>query len=164
MTRSEALERYQALPLPSTDEESWRFTDLAGFDPDSFSANGAAAVSAPRQMLDIDAAGLATVGEGGIEIERAPDGVRFEPLSEDAELLGTLVGAEDKFTAHNAASWKHGLLVRVPAGLELEQPLYVRVTSSVPEAALFWRVLVVAEEGSRFSFIEEHASAARDLP
>jgi Fe-S cluster assembly protein SufD len=38
------------------------------------------------------------------------------------------------------------------------------VTSSVPEAALFWRVLVVAEEGSRFSFIEEHASAAPDLP
>src|SRR5439155_1369280 len=28
----------------------------------------------------------------------------------------------------------------------------------------FWGVLVEAEEGSRFSFIEEHASAARDLP
>ena len=163
MTRAEALERYQALPLPSTDEESWRFTDLAGFDPDSFSANGAAAVPAPPQMLDIDAAGLATVGEGGIEIERAPEGVRFEPLSEDDELLGTLVGAEDKFTAHNAASWKHGLLVRVPAGVELEQPLYVRIANSADSASLFFRLLVVAEPGSRFTLIEEYASSSPEV-
>ena len=33
---AEALERYQALPLPDTTEEHWRFTDLRGFDPDAF--------------------------------------------------------------------------------------------------------------------------------
>ena len=33
---AEALERYQELPLPDTTEEHWRFTDLRGFDPDSF--------------------------------------------------------------------------------------------------------------------------------
>jgi Fe-S cluster assembly protein SufD len=115
-------------------------------------------------MLDVETAALAHVSEAGVEIERAPEGVVFEPLAEGHELLGTLVGTDEKFAAHNAAEWKHGLLVRVPAGLELQQPLYVRVTSSVPDAALFWRVLVVAEEGSRFSFIEEHASAAPDLP
>ena len=108
-------------------------------------------------MLDIDVAGLASVSEGGIEIERAPEGITFEPLGEH-ERLGTLVGADDKFTAHNAASWKHGLLVRVPRGVELEQPLYVRIASSVPGGSLFWRLLVIAEEGSRFSLIEEYAS------
>ena len=55
----------------------------------------------------------------------------FEPLAEH-ERLGTLVGADDKFTAHNAASWQHGLLVRVPKGVELEQPLYVRIANSTP--------------------------------
>jgi Fe-S cluster assembly protein SufD len=164
MNRAEAGERYRALPLPSTKDESWRFTDLAGFDPEAFQADGAVAVAQAPQMLDLDVAGLIRVSEAGIEIERAPEGVVFEPLTEKHELLGTLVGTDEKFAAHNAAEWKHGLLVRVPAGLELQQPLYVRVTSSVPEAALFWRVLVVAEEGSRFSFIEEHASAAPDLP
>jgi Fe-S cluster assembly protein SufD len=164
MTRAQLLERYQALPFPTTSDEHWRFTDLKGFDPDSFSANGAKTVERAGSMLDVETAALAHVSEAGIEIERAPEGVVFEPLTEKHELLGTLVGTDEKFAAHNAAEWKHGLLVRVPAGLELQQPLYVRVTSSVPEAALFWRVLVVAEEGSRFSFIEEHASAARDLP
>jgi Fe-S cluster assembly protein SufD len=164
MTRAQLLERYQALPFPTTSDEHWRFTDLKGFDPDSFSANGAKTVERAGSMLDVETAALAHVSEAGIEIERAPEGVVFEPLAEKHELLGTLVGTDEKFAAHNAAEWKHGLLVRVPAGLELQQPLYVRVTSSVPEAALFWRVLVVAEEGSRFSFIEEHASAAPDLP
>ena len=164
MTRAQLLERYQALPFPTTTDEHWRFTDLRGFDPDSFSANGAKTVERAGSMLDVETAALAHVSEAGIEIERAPEGVAFEPLGEGHELLGTLIGTDEKFAAHNAAEWKHGLLVRVPAGLELQQPLYVRVTSSVPDAALFWRVLVVAEEGSRFSFIEEHASAAPDLP
>jgi Fe-S cluster assembly protein SufD len=164
MTRAQLLERYQALPFPTTSDEHWRFTDLKGFDPDSFSANGAKTVERAGSMLDVETAALAHVSEAGIEIERAPEGVVFEPLAEGHELLGTLVGTDEKFAAHNAAEWKHGLLVRVPAGRELQQPLYVRVTSSVPDAALFWRVLVVAEEGSRFSFIEEHASAAPDLP
>ena len=34
--KPEALERYRELPLPDTTEEHWRFTDLKGFDPDSF--------------------------------------------------------------------------------------------------------------------------------
>jgi Fe-S cluster assembly protein SufD len=164
VSRADLLERYRALPFPTTSDEHWRFTDLKGFDPDSFSANGAKTVERAGSMLDVETAALAHVSEAGIEIERGPEGVVFEPLAEGHELLGTLVGTDEKFAAHNAAEWKHGLLVRVPAGLELQQPLYVRVTSSVPDAALFWRVLVVAEEGSRFSFIEEHASAAPDLP
>jgi Fe-S cluster assembly protein SufD len=113
-------------------------------------------------MLDIDLAGVATVREDGIEIERAPDGITFEPL-EDDDRLGTIVGADDKFTAHNAAAWKHGLLVRVPKGVELEQPLYVRVANSDNDGSLFWRLLVVAEEGARFSLIEEYASASPEL-
>ena len=163
MARAELLERYRALPLPTTKDEHWRFTDLRGFDPDAFSANGAAKVERAGSMLDIETAALAHVSEAGIEIERAPEGVVFEPLSDSHELLGTLVGAEEKFAAHNLAEWKHGLLVRVPQGVEVAQPLYVRVTGSVADAAHFWRVLVVAEEGSRLSFIEEHASAAPDL-
>ena len=130
-SRADLLERYRELPLPDTTQEAWRFTDLTGFDPDLFAADAAASAANGKPMLDIDVAGFAHVTEGGIEIVRAPDGVIFEPLVEH-ERLGTLVGADDKFTAHNAASWQHGLLVRVPKGVELEQPLYVRVANSSP--------------------------------
>jgi Fe-S cluster assembly protein SufD len=164
VSRADLVERYEALPFPTTKDEHWRFTDLKGFDPESFSANGAKTVERAGSMLEVETAALAHVSEAGIEIERAPEGIVFEPLTEGHELLGKLVGSDEKFAAHNAAEWKHGLLVRVPAGVELQQPLYVRVTNAVADAALFWRVLVVAEEGSRFSFIEEHASASPDLP
>jgi Fe-S cluster assembly protein SufD len=162
MSRELALERYRALPLPTTSEEHWRFTDLRGFDPEAFSVNGAQAARTGASMLEIDAAAVAEATEGGVEIVRAPEGITFAAL-EDHERLGTLVEASDKLTAHNAALWKHGLLVHVPAGVELEKPLYVRTGNSTPGGAHFWRLLVVAERGARFTLIEEHASAASDL-
>src|SRR5204863_6997315 len=119
----------------------------------SLASNGHRAATLTPTMLDLDVAGRATVTADGIEIESAPPGIRFEPLDDAHERIGTLVSADEKFAAHNAALWEHGMLVHVPHGVELEKPLYVRV--SVP----FWRLLVVADEGSRFSLVEEYASA-----
>jgi Fe-S cluster assembly protein SufD len=163
VARSEALERYRELPLPTTKDEHWRFTDLAGFDPDAWTANGTSEIASPGSMIDIDVAGIARVGEGGIEVERVPDGVRFELLPEDHELLYSLVGWDEKFAAHNAAMWKHGLLVQVPRGVVLEKPLYVRIANAADGGSLFWRLLVVAEPESRFAVIEEYVSASPDL-
>jgi Fe-S cluster assembly protein SufD len=165
LSRAEAQARYESLSLPTTSEESWRFTDLRAFDPDSFGhvrGQTPAVSEGGESMLDIDAAAVAYVTEAGVEIVSAPAGITFEPLS-GHERLGELVGAEDKLTAHNAAEWRNGLLVRVPKGMEIERPLYVRIGSSADGEALFWRLLVVAEEGSRFSLIEEYASESPEL-
>jgi Fe-S cluster assembly protein SufD len=164
VSRTEAQAAYEALPVPDTTEEHWRFTDLSAFDPDAFGHVGGQSpdVSAPS-MLELDVAAEAVVTEDGIEITRAPAGIRFEPLDDSHDRLGSLVGWEDdKFAAHNAAAWKHGLLVHVPAGLELERPLFVRVVNAVDGASLFWRLLVVAEEGSRFSLVEEYSSLSAE--
>jgi Fe-S cluster assembly protein SufD len=162
VARPELLERYRALPLPSTSDEHWRFTNLRGFDPDSFTAAGGA-ISRPESMLELDVAALAYAGEAGLEIERAPEGVTFTPLPDDHERLHSLVGWEEKFAAHNAALWRHGLLVHVPKGVIVERPLYVRIANSADEGALFWRLLVVVEEGASLSLIEEYASSRPDL-
>jgi Fe-S cluster assembly protein SufD len=163
VARAELLERYRALPLPTTRDEHWRFTDLSGFDPDAWSSNGAPEIASPPSILDLDASGVAYVGDGGIEIERAPDGVRFELLPEDHELLYSLVGHDEKFAAHNAAMWRHGLLVHVPRGVVVEHPMYVRVANAVEGGSVFWRLLVVAEPESRFTLIEEYASTSPEL-
>jgi len=163
VTRAELLERYEALPLPTRSEEHWRFTDLSGFDPDGFTTDGASETGAPDTLLDVEAAGLAVVDEAGITIEQAPDGITFAPLPEDHPLLHSLVGADEKFAAHNAALWRNGLLVHVPRGVALEQPLYVRIANSVEGGSLFWRLLVVADPGSRFTVIEEYVSASQEL-
>jgi Fe-S cluster assembly protein SufD len=166
VSKPEALERYRELPLPDTTEEHWRFTDLKGFDPDAFQqVQGSDPKTGPAQtMLDLDVAGLATITEAGVNIERTPAGVTFAPLEEDHERLYSLVGWDEKFAAHNAAVWEHGLLVHVPKGVELDKPLYVRIASSTDEAALFWRLLVIADAGARFTLVEEIVSSAPDLP
>jgi len=156
LARAEALEAYASLPIPDTTEEHWRFTDLTGFDPEAFAGAASAEI---ETMLDLDVAGYATVTADGIEIERSPEGVTFAPLPEDFDRLYSLVGWNEKFAAHNAAMWKHGLLVVVPKGVVLEQPLYVRVAVT---GQTFWRLVVVAEEGARASLIEEYASPAAD--
>jgi Fe-S cluster assembly protein SufD len=156
MSRSEALAAYEALPIPDTTEEHWRFTNLRDFDPEAFAGAASAEI---ETMLDLDVAGYATVTADGIEIEKAPESVTFEPLPEVHERLYSLVGWDEKFAAHNAAMWKHGLLVVVPKGVELEQPLYVRISAT---GQTFWRLVVVVEEGARASLIEEYASPSAD--
>jgi len=153
LANSEALAAYRSLPIPDTTEEHWRFTDLRGFDPESFAGGGGSVEI--ETMLDLDVAGYASVNENGIEISKVPEGVRFEPLPEDYERLYSLIGWDEKFAAHNAAMWKHGLLVVVPKGVVLERPLYVRIAVT---GQTFWRLVVVAEDGARASLIEEYAS------
>jgi Fe-S cluster assembly protein SufD len=164
MSRPDLLERYHALPLPDTRDEHWRFTDLRGFDPDAFATNGdrAAAVAPAESMLEIDAAVTVTVSEGGLQIEGGVDGVEVVPLV-DHELLGTLVGNDEKFAAHNAALWENGLLIRALPGAVIERPVYVRITNGADGGALFWRLLVVCEPESRLPLVEEYASAAPDV-
>jgi Fe-S cluster assembly protein SufD len=156
LTRADAAKRFEELPMPSTADEHWRFTDLRGFDPDV--APAAAAPASRAAILDLDVAGRAVVTENGIEIVEAPDGIRFEPLP--ADYPSKLVPDDDKFALENLARWQHGLLVHVPKGVELEKPLYVQVTSN--GGSLYWRMVVVAEEGARFSLIEDLSSAAPD--
>ena len=163
MDRAAAAARYAELPIPATTEEHWRFTDLKGFDPDAFTANGQVLVPGTETMLELDAAGLATVTESGVHIERAPEGVTFELLDENHPRLHELVGHDEKFAAHNAALWKQGLLVHVPRGVVLEQPLYVRLANSVDGGSLFFRLLVIAEPESRFTLIEEYTSSTAEL-
>jgi Fe-S cluster assembly protein SufD len=154
ISRDAAAKRFAELPLPSTADEHWRFTDLRGFDPQALSANGHSGKVPP--MLDLDVAGRALVTESGIEITSAPEGIRFEALPLDHE--ARLVPDDDRFALENLARWEHGLLVHVPKGVELQRPLYVQVLSS--GGPLYWRMVVIADEAARFSLIEDLSSAS----
>jgi Fe-S cluster assembly protein SufD len=166
LANASAAARYAELPLPDTSEEAWRFTNLRGFDPDRFTAEPDAGTFQTDSILpELEVAGWAEVSETGVRVHAVPSeaGVRFEPLDEAEERLYSLVGWDEKFAAHNAALWQHGLLVYVPKNVVLEQPLYVRIANSVPGGSLFWRLLVVAEEAARFTLVEEVTSTDPEL-
>jgi Fe-S cluster assembly protein SufD len=158
LTRIEAAKRFEELPLPSTKDEHWRFTSLRGFAPDAQAPGTVPGTRPAEAMLDLEVAGRAIVDENGIEIVGAPEGITFEPLP--ADYPSKLIPDDDKFALENLARWQHGLLVRVPKGVEVDKPLYVKVTSN--GGSLYWRMVIVAEEGSRFTVIEDISSVAPD--
>src|SRR5262245_29051677 len=165
LSREELRARYEALPLPTMSEEHWRFTDLGSFDPDAFDAEPESLPISATSLLDrIELAALVSVSESGVEVEHAAPELHVEQLTDDHPLLGTLVGADEKFAAHNASEWRNGVLVVVPRGVVLERPVYIRVANTPRAGASLWRLLVVAEPESRSTVIEEYVSGSPELP
>jgi Fe-S cluster assembly protein SufD len=142
--REAARATYESLPVPSNREEAWRFTNLRGFDPEEFEQ----ADAVPELS-----------GE-------APAGVAFTTLAravgEHADLLerslGSVVPDSEKFAAGNAARWRDGVLLHVPAGVSVETPLRA-VLDAPEESGVYHRVLIVLERNARATFLEEFRSA-----
>jgi len=66
--RAAARATYTSLPVPTTREEAWRYTNLRGFDPDAFEVVEATGASTEREGL-MDAADVAgTVVQRGARV------------------------------------------------------------------------------------------------
>ena len=78
------------------------------------------------------------------------------------EHLGRIVAADDAFTARNAARWRDGLLVYVPANTRAEAPVKLTVNGA-PGAETEWRTLIVLEEGAEAEVWERYASTGEGL-
>ncbi|GAB4072826.1 Fe-S cluster assembly protein SufD [Barrientosiimonas marina] len=65
---------------------------------------------------------------------------------------------EHKLTALHAALMNGGAFVYVPKNVQIEEPLQVIFWQEDPEAALFNHVLIVAEESSSVTYVENYFS------
>jgi Fe-S cluster assembly protein SufD len=135
----------QSLPLPDSKAKGWEFTDLSGLEIDAYEFTAAAA-----------------------EIS-APEGVTVLPLAEAAashedlvrEALGSLVPIEDPFVARNEAGWRDGVLIHVPRGVQVSEPIRIEVPLEQEGSVIGWRTLVVLEEGAEAE-VWEHWSSPDD--
>ena len=179
--RQHAWEIYEKTPMPTTKLEEWRYTDLSkklglealewavktecrdDFDAcpqglkDTMREDHAAAghiwgIDAQMIHVDLDEE---LAGKGVIlsslrtAIEKHPE------LLEKHLATEALPPEQGKFESLNAALWTDGVFFYVPAGVSLDLP--VRVTRWVSQSgvAFFSRILIVAEPGSRVSFVAE---------
>jgi Fe-S cluster assembly protein SufD len=134
----------QELSLPDQKAKGWEFTDLAGLEIDALSA------AAPQPSIE---------GGGGATVLPLSEALEsHEDLL--AERLGSLVPAEDPFVARNEAGWREGVLVHVPRGVTVEEPIRVELPLD-EEGALSWRTLIVLEEGAEAE-VWEHCASAGD--
>ena len=181
--RDEAWDMYVATPMPSTRSEEWRYTDLTrklpldGLVPVGGGVPGEAVAGAVvpnglRRAMeqDRDSAGRVVDIDGSVvavELDEslAAQGVVLASLREAARsgdpeveaLLATeaVPASDGKFPALNAALWSDGVYLRVPRGVRLERPIRLSRWVSRAGTATFTRILIVAEELSQVSFVDE---------
>jgi Fe-S cluster assembly protein SufD len=137
----------QSLALPDQKAKGWEFTDLSGLDLDSYEPAGAAA-----EIGDAEGATVVSLADALASHEELP-----------RERLGSLVGVEDPFVARNEAGWRDGVLVHVPAGVRLTEPVRVEVPVDADGTAIAWRTLIVLEEGAEAEVWEHWSSPSDEL-
>ncbi|HEX8118292.1 MAG TPA: Fe-S cluster assembly protein SufD [Pyrinomonadaceae bacterium] len=178
--REGAFGRFEELGFPTTDEEEWKYTNVAPLARKAFmpAAPGQVEVVGVEKFVSAESRRSRLVFVNGVyspehsSLEAIPSGAAVAELGaalagEHGELLwehlGRLSGeGSDAFSALNTAFLGGGALIRVPAGVVFEAPLQLLFLTAPGdnEAASFPRVLVVAEADSRLDLIETYAAAA----
>lgn len=175
--RESAFERFETLGFPTTDEEDWKYTNVAplarrNFQPAVAHASVDAALLEPFRYAEADQSRLVFVnGEYRADLStlELPEGVVVADLR--AALTGEhemlmrrhLAGSSDyeldAFRALNTAFMDGGALLVIPKGVRVESPIHLLFLSapSGEDSASFPRVVVVAERESEATVIESYA-------
>ena len=177
--RRQARERYAELGIPTTQLEAWRFTNVAPIARRRFTLvedfEGVSQESIERyrypECLQIALVNGRFSPELS-ELDGLPEGVVVMSLAEALTLhpedveehLGRHARFDEQhFVALNTAFLRDGVYIRVPRGVVVERPINLlmvgKPASEGDEAVAFFpRILIVAEESSQLSLVEQYVS------
>ncbi len=174
--REEAWKIYQSLPIPTTQVEAWRRTDIRSLPVKDLSLNQSDGIEIPQdliQPLTSEKHGALLVLQPGhpailnLNEAHSDHGVVFGDLStvinENPKFLDEYLGSvvsmdEGKFAAAAAALARDAAIVFVPDGVEARAPLHSILWAPGKATAFFSRVLVILGRGASLTYIHETAS------
>jgi Fe-S cluster assembly protein SufD len=144
--RDRAKERAAELALPDQKEKGWEFTDLSTLELGAYT----------EALAEVDGLTPAANGSGPVVMPLAEAAAKRPELVR--ERLGTIVpGSDDIFVARNDSRWRDGVLVWVPSGVRLEEPVKLTVGAG-PDSEVQWRALIVLEDGAEAEVWERYSS------
>ncbi len=176
--RKAAIARFAELGFPTTDDEEWRFTNVASIAQTAYEAAPAGNISenALREyLLDVDKNAPRLVFVNGRFVAKLsvtsglPKGLRLASLRElierEDETVRTHLARharceESGFTALNTALFEDGVFVEIARGAVVETPIqivHVATRGKAPWAAHL-RGLIVAGENSQCTIVESFVS------
>jgi len=185
--RQVAWSLFAELPLPTTQDEDWRRTDLRPIKwanlhlPDASRAPLTCAVrlaelpEALRAALDAGqpAAGRLAIVNGHVvyhelDSNLVSQGVIFSDMVSALRQYAHLVQpyfmtecvapSDGKFAAMHAAFWQGGAFIYVPRDVQIEQPFQVVIAQQGEGVATFPHTLIISERGAGLTCIEETLS------
>ena len=178
LVRSSALERFEQLGFPTVHDEEWKYTNLASLAKQSF-----VPATRPEKFLldtaqfvypETATAHLVVVngflseelsvrtgleGVVAIDLLSAVADARYNKTARS--YLARNAGYHDKgLAALNTAFVQSGLFLLIPKGIKVETPIQVTFLTDAtePNTASFPRLLIVAEENSSSTVIENFVS------
>jgi Fe-S cluster assembly protein SufD len=185
--RQQAHGVFAETPMPTTEAEEWRYTDIGRML--SLGAFSFADEAAPAASVDALPAGIrelvnAAKGARAVQVdasvvlrelpaELASQGVVLASLEsaagEHAELVRRHLGsavtpADGKFAAMSNAFWSGGFFLYVPKNVRIETPVRLFRWITGAGTAAFGRLLIVAEAGAEVAIVDELASDAFSSP
>jgi Fe-S cluster assembly protein SufD len=175
--RQNAWEAFERLALPKTSEEAWRRTDIRKLETESFTLirEDSDLPAVPEELLKPlvgeSHGGQITLSPAKTEVylnpELAAKGVIFTDFKtaslEYSEILEKVLGQivavdEDKFSAMTASLSDLGILLYVPKGIHVEEPLHSVLWGPGNHRSYFSNLIVYLEEQSSATFVHEFAS------
>ena len=176
-----AFDRFTALGFPTTRNEDWHYTSVTPIAEKAFRPMGSGKRASGLTSTDVAALAIGDASwhrlvfvNGQFEPRLSayaglPADVSVLPLAEALkatpefvmERLGTLAAWTDApFTAMNTAFAQDGVVVHVPKGTVIDEPIHiVHVADAQLEGgAIFPRLLVVADEFAQVTIVESHVA------
>lgn len=177
--RTLAWNAFKRLTLPVTTEEAWRRTDIHNLPVDKFKFAGDGAFNdLPSVREDLlkpltgdQHGGQIIIMPGGVKVDLdeklANKGVIFTDLKTAeqkhpdllARMLGKTVNVEEgKFSALAGAFAQNGVVLYVPKGVTVEEPLHSVLWGPGADIAHVSHILVLVDEGASVTYVHESAS------
>ncbi len=177
--RASAWSAFKKHSLPDTTQEAWRRTDIHTLPVDKFkfAVEGAYNDLPPvredllRPLIADQHGGQIVLVPGGVKIELdeklTKKGVIFTDLltaeKEHPELLAKMMGKtvnveEGKFSALAGAFAQNGIVLYVPKGVTVEEPLHSVLWGPGTDIAHVSHILVLVDEGASVTYVHESAS------
>ena len=172
--RSAARERVGALTVPNTHDEAWRFTSIAALNrtplhelgaPTALTRDDIARWSVPeaaQRLVFING-----VHAPHLDLNASPNAVAVSTLAQaltthpEAVLvhLGQLAqDPQHRFTAQNTAHLVDAAVVIAPRNAVASAPVHLLFVATQPHVSSYPRTLVIAEQGSALTVIEDYVA------
>lgn len=173
--RAAALERANALAVPTTRDEEWRFTDLTPltklqFQPVTAAARVSAAdiaayavSEAAVRLVFVDGIYVPALSQAGslpagISVELLADALKKHGALIEPQLAQLVKNDQDLFAALNTAFLQNGVFIHAAKNAVLQAPIHLLFVATSKGAAAYPRCLVVADAGSEIAVIEDYVA------
>ena len=166
-----AWETFTNLPMPGRRDEAWRFADLKllAFDAFRIQSGGAAGTTS---QLERTAARLVFVNDSLVSREITDPSLQVltltEALAQHGERLKEILTTPDtglgggKFAALHQAQLRDAVVIFVPAGAEIAEPVEIIHWLGGDHSAAFPRTIILTEDHAKVAVLEHHLSNGPD--